>query len=92
MTRCLSDLTGEKLSDSQCGFRLVQLESVLQLPLASSGFVIESETIVAFLAAGKRVEFVPIQVIYGIGESKIRPVRDTWRWMRWWTAQQPVSG
>ncbi len=92
MSRCLSDLTGEKLSDSQCGFRLVHVESVLHLPLASSRFVIESETIVAFLAAGKHVEFVPIQVIYGTGGSRICPVRDTWRWMRWWTAQQPASG
>jgi glycosyltransferase involved in cell wall biosynthesis len=91
MSRCLSNLTGAALPDSQCGFRLAHLDTVLQLPLAANRFVIESETLVAFLAAGERVAFVPVQVIYGPGRSKICPVRDTWRWMRWWTAQLPAT-
>jgi glycosyltransferase involved in cell wall biosynthesis len=91
MSRCLSNLTGAALPDSQCGFRLAHLDTVLQMPLAANRFVIESETLVAFLAAGERVEFIPIQVIYGPGRSKIRPFLDTWRWMRWWTAQLPAA-
>jgi glycosyltransferase involved in cell wall biosynthesis len=87
MSRCLSNLTGAKLPDSQCGFRLAHLDTVLQMHLTSRRFVVESETLVAFLAAGKRIEFIPIQVIYGPGRSKICPVLDTWRWLRWWTAQ-----
>jgi glycosyltransferase involved in cell wall biosynthesis len=90
MSRCLSNLTGAALPDSQCGFRLAHLETLLQRPLNANGFVIESETLVAFLSADERVEFVPIQVIYGPGRSKIRPWRDTWRWMRWWTGQWPA--
>ena len=90
MSRCLSDLTGEELPDSQCGFRLVHLETVLQLPVSSRRFEIESETLVAFLAAGERVEFVPIEVIYESGRSNICPCRDTWRWLRWRAAQQPA--
>jgi glycosyltransferase involved in cell wall biosynthesis len=91
MSRCLSNLTGMDLPDSQCGFRLAHLDTMLRLPLAASGFVIESETLVAFLAAGERVEFVPIKVIYGPGQSKICPFLDTWRWLRWWTAQTPAT-
>ena len=91
MSRCLSNLTGVPLPDSQCGFRLAHLETLLGLPLAANGFVIESETLVSFLAAGHRVEFVPIEVIYGPGQSKICPWRDTWRWMCWWTGQQLVA-
>lgn len=91
MSRCLSKMTGATLPDSQCGFRLAHLDTVLGLPLASSRFVIESETLVAFLAAGERVEFIPIQAIYGRGQSKICPLRDTWRWLRWWTAQTPAT-
>jgi glycosyltransferase involved in cell wall biosynthesis len=87
MSRCLSNLTGAALPDSQCGFRLTHLDTVLQRPLGARHFVIESEMLVAFLAAGERVEFVPIQVIYGPGRSKICPFMDTWRWLRWWTAQ-----
>jgi glycosyltransferase involved in cell wall biosynthesis len=92
MSRWLSNLTGANLPDSQCGFRLARLDTLLKLPLKANGFVIESEMLVAFLATGERVEFVPIKVIYGPERSKICPFRDTWRWMRWWTAQLPAAG
>ena len=91
MSRCLSKLTGETLPDSQCGFRLAHLDTVLQMRLAAHRFVIESEMLVAFLAAGQRVEFVPVQVIYEAKRSSISPLLDTWRWLRWWTTQTPAA-
>jgi glycosyltransferase involved in cell wall biosynthesis len=91
MSRCLSQLTGANLVDSQCGFRLAHLPTLLQMKLAANGFVLESEMLVELLAAGKQIEFVPIEVIYGAGRSKIRPCRDTWRWVRWWSARMPVA-
>jgi glycosyltransferase involved in cell wall biosynthesis len=87
MSSCLSDMTGRTLPDSQCGFRLAHLETLFGLSLAAKRFVIESETLVAFLAAGERVEFVPIRVIYESSRSRISPLVDTWRWLRWWSAQ-----
>jgi hypothetical protein len=91
MSGCLSKMAHQKLPDSQCGFRLAHLETLLSLPLSANGFVIESETLVAFLKAGKQVEFVPIQVIYGQRKSEICPFVDTWRWLRWWSSQLPVT-
>jgi len=44
---------------------------------------VESETLMAFLAAGRRVEFVPVQVVASGRGSHIRPVADTIRWLRW---------
>lgn len=88
MTRRLSALAGAELADSQCGFRLAHLEPLVRLPLSARRFEIESETLVAFLAAGLRVEFVPIRVIYQSGRSSICPIRDSWRWLRWWAGQQ----
>jgi hypothetical protein len=61
MSKRLSRLTGVQLPDSQCGFRLAHLEILLQLPLRVNRFEIESEMLVAFLAAKQRVEFVPTQ-------------------------------
>ncbi len=87
MTRQLSGLTSEPLADSQCGFRLVHLETLAQLGMVTSHFEIESEMLVTFLAAGCAVEFVPVEVIYNLGGSKIHPVLDSWRWFRWWLAQ-----
>jgi hypothetical protein len=37
----------------------------------------------AFAVAGHRIDFVPIEAIYEGERSKIRPVKDTWRWLRW---------
>ena len=90
MTRQLSAMAGVRLADSQCGFRLARLDALLGLKLSSRRFEIESEMLLAFLAAGLRVEFVPIQVIYESARSNICPFLDTWRWLRWLAEQQPA--
>lgn len=87
MTAQLSRLSGRRLADSQCGFRLIHLETLAKLTLQADHFEIESELLVRWVQAGLPVEFVPIQVIYRHGGSKINPFKDTWRWLRWWRAQ-----
>ena len=87
MSRRISRLTGRALPDSQCGFRLAHLETLLRLPLAACRFEIESEMLVAFLRAGGHVEFVPVQTVYNSNPSRIRAGPDTWRWLRWRLAQ-----
>lgn len=83
MSQRLSRLAGCDLPDTQCGFRMMNLSAWSNLQLQTSHFEIESELLLAFAAAGHRIEFVPIQVIYQDEESKIRPLKDTWRWFRW---------
>ena len=87
MSRRISKLTGVKLPDSQCGLRLAHLETLLSLPISANRFEIESETLVAFLVTGQKIEFVPIQTLYKTDVSKIRPLADTFRWFRWRLAQ-----
>ena len=84
MSRRISERAGQCLPDSQCGFRLINLEAWAALRLETSHFEIESEMLLAFVQAGYRVEFVPIQAIPQGRHSRIRPVVDTWRWLRWW--------
>ncbi len=91
MSRRLSRRAGQSLPDSQCGFRLVHLPSWSKLTLQARHFEIESEMLLAFLEAGFRVEFVPIQVIYNSAKSKIHPLADTWRWFRWWFSRDGAS-
>lgn len=83
MSRRLSRLAGHELPDSQCGFRLLRLAALDRVVLRADQFEIESEQLLAFLTAGERVEFVPVQVIYRTEQSKIHPWRDTLRWFRW---------
>ena len=52
--------------------------------LETDHFEIESEMLLAFIRAGYRVEFVPIQVVGRGRSSHIRPVADTLRWWKWW--------
>jgi len=89
MSRQLSRRAGMRLPDSQCGFRLLRLDAWDQLRLETRHFEVESETLLAFIAAGFRVEFVPIPVIPSTRASHIRPLSDTQRWLRWWWGSRP---
>jgi glycosyltransferase involved in cell wall biosynthesis len=89
----LSRITGRLLPDCQCGFRLVHLPLFQTLPLKSGRYLFESEFVAAAAFAGENIQFVNIQVIYGAEKSKIRPIRDSWTWLRWWWhLPQPHSG
>ena len=84
MSRQLSRRAGRHLPDTQCGFRLIHLETWSRLSLHTEHFEIESEMLMAFLAANHQVAFVPIQVIGRSRNSHILPVADSWRWWKWW--------
>ena len=86
MSRRLGDYCGMQLADSQCGFRLIHLPAWKRFRFLAQNFEIESELIVRFLEAGLRIDFVPVQCRYASEQSKIRPLRDTLRWFRWWKA------
>ncbi len=86
MSRRISALAGCAVPDSQCGYRLAHLQSLLQVGLRSRCFEIESEMIVAFARAGLGIGSAPIQVRYRGERSKISPIRDTLRWFRWYRA------
>lgn len=84
MSRRLSRISGRFLPDSQCGFRLMNLRAWSGLSVSSHHFEIESEVLIAFILASHRVEFVPVRTIYRGEQSKINPVQDSVRWLRWW--------
>lgn len=88
MSRRISRITGVELPDSQCGFRLAHLDTLLNLPVLANRFEIESAMLVAFLAAAKKIDFVPVQTIYENCASNIRPLADSWRWLCWRLAQR----
>lgn len=92
MSKRISRLAGMELPDSQCGFRLMDLDAWAALPVSAAHFEIESDILLAFARQGLRIEFVPIEVIYRSEQSKIHPLRDTIRWIRWWRrASRSVS-
>ncbi len=92
MSAGLSRLGRQVFPDSQCGFRLVHLPSLMQASLRSRHFEVESEMLLAFARLGLPISFVPIQTLYRGSPSKINPVVDTWRWIRWRLAQMAFFG
>lgn len=80
----ISQRAGRHLPDTQSGFRLIHLRTWAALALHTKHFEIESEMLLAFLAAWRRVEFVPIRVIRSGRGSHICPMADSLRWWRWW--------
>ena len=87
MSRAISQIAGAELPDSQCGFRLAHLETLWNLKIQANRFEVESAMLIAFFAAGIKVEFVPVQTIYRSHTSHINPLTDSWRWLRWRQAQ-----
>ena len=91
MSRQLSRRAGKPLPDTQCGFRLIHLETWASLSLKTEHFEVESEMLMAFLAAAYSVAFVPIQTIGRRRNSRIDPLADSLRWWKWWHGLARVS-
>lgn len=70
------------LPDSQCGFRLVRRELLPVLNAQSDRFEFETESLILVARHGFRIKSVPIRTIYENQQSKIRPIRDTIRYVR----------
>jgi glycosyltransferase involved in cell wall biosynthesis len=82
MSRIISALIRQKVPDSQCGFRFIHREVLENTRLTATHYDIETELLLAAGRKGWSVVSEPIHTIYGGQESHIRPVRDTFRFLR----------
>ena len=82
MSAILSRLAGEKIPDTQCGYRLLSAETVGKLSFATSNYDTESEMLIEAGRKGVRISSVPVKTIYRGEVSRIRPGRDTVRFLR----------
>lgn len=78
----LSRRMGQFVPDTQCGFRLFRCDVAPFEHLQSRRFEGESEVLLRLAEAGIRIGSVPVRSVYGTERSKIRPLRDTWRFFR----------
>lgn len=81
MSWLISAISRQRVSDSQCGFRMVRRRVLENISLKSSRFEIETELILKAARAGFKIESVPIQTIYEGGKSRINPFVDTIRFI-----------
>jgi glycosyltransferase involved in cell wall biosynthesis len=78
----ISRICRQPIPDTQCGFRLIHRDLVPDLLCKSEAFDYETEMLFVISARGVKVAAVPISTVYGDEKSKIRPVRDTFRFLR----------
>lgn len=78
----VSRLAGQRIPDSQCGFRLIRERAFRQMGFRTSRYDTESEMLIEAGRAGCRIVSVPVRTIYGTEKSKINPLRDTARFFR----------
>ncbi|HCY76077.1 MAG TPA: glycosyltransferase family 2 protein [Ignavibacteriales bacterium] len=70
-SRLLSIKTGQKILDSQCGFRAYRSRVIKKVKSHSFGYEAESEMIIYAARAGFRIGFTNISTIYGDEKSKM---------------------
>ena len=82
MSGGLSGVTGIRVPDTQCGYRLIRADFLRQCHLSSAHFEIESELVLEAARLGAEVRSIPIRAVYAGEPSHIHPFRDTLRFFR----------
>lgn len=78
MSHLISNVIGQRVPDTQCGFRLFHRGlAEAFLGVESAAFDFETEMLAIAARQGCRIAAAPISTIYGDEVSKIRPVHDT---------------
>lgn len=71
----LSIKTGQKIVDSQCGYRAYRSDVIKNISTNYSGFEAESEMIIKAARMGYKIGFVGIPTIYADEKSKMKPIQ-----------------
>jgi glycosyltransferase involved in cell wall biosynthesis len=77
----ISMRAGQRVPDSQNGYRLIRASLLSKLRLTSSRYEIDSELIIKACRAGGVVASIPVRTIYAGEKSAIHPLRDTFRFI-----------
>ena len=82
MSWIISLICRRRIPDTQCGFRFMTTGVLSNIQLECADFEIETELLVKASRKGFKIASVPIATIYRNEVSKIKPVRDTLRFVR----------
>jgi glycosyltransferase involved in cell wall biosynthesis len=86
VNRCMSSqisrICGQRIPDTQCGFRMVHRQMVPELLGGGHRFDYETEVLIIASRKGYRIESVPITTVYSDEVSKIHPLRDAVRFFK----------
>lgn len=87
MSWIISEIVGQKIPDTQCGFRLIKKDVLEKVEIKTKKFEIESEILIKSAREGFVIKSIPIKSIYFKDQkSKISPFRDTLRFIKFISA------
>ena len=84
MSAIISAGCGQKIPDTQSGFRYVHVDILNALNIQSRAYEIETELLMKASKKGYVINSVPIQTIYGDEKSKINPIADGMRFIKYY--------
>jgi len=82
MSFVISLILGEKIEDSQCGYRLLSRRAIEKMSLRTTKYEIESEMLLEAKRHGLGISSVEIDSIYQGESSQINPFFDTIRFVK----------
>lgn len=83
MSALISLAARQPVADTQCGFRYIGCQVLKSIELKCDSFEIETEIILKAAKQGFPIVSVSIQTIYRDEESKINPLKDTIRFIKY---------
>lgn len=87
MSILISCACGQWIADTQCGYRYVGAHILRAWQLQCTGFEIETEMLMKAAKKKFKIYSVPIKTIYEDEKSKINPLRDTFRFIRYFVKE-----
>jgi hypothetical protein len=82
MSNQISRVCGQKIPDTQCGYRMLHRELIPDVLGGGHRYDYETEALIIASRKGYRIESVPITTVYTDQVSKIHPGRDSLRFFK----------
>jgi len=82
MSNRISRVCGQKIPDTQCGFRMLDRQLIPELLGGGDRFDYETEMLIIAGRKGYPIQSVPITTVYSDEVSKIHPARDALRFFK----------
>lgn len=90
LTGILNILFHARISDAHSGFRAIKRDVLEKLNLKTTGMEFASEMIIAALREELKIAEVPVTYYARAGKSKLHPLSDAWRHMRFMLLFSPT--
>ncbi len=87
MSLLISLFAKQKIADTQCGFKYISCRILRDIHLKSNDFEIETEVLMKAAKKGYRIYSMDIKTIYGDENSKIHPLKDTLRFISYFSKE-----